>query len=525
MQQTEILQFMGSSAAYGLADQTIERIDTHASAVFLAGDLAYKIKKDVKYPFLDFSTLEKRRLALINELRLNRRTAPKIYLELKPITSTEGGGFCLGAPGKVVEWALVMRRFDQEKLYDRMAEEGRLSLAAMPRLAAKIADLHRGADRTITPEQSVLPLGHIIDDNVAAFVGNDEIVPADVQAQLRDGSEEALATLTPLLEARAREGFVRHCHGDLHLRNIVEIDGEPVLFDALEFDDRLATIDVLYDLAFLLMDLGARGLIDHANVVLNSYLEASGDTGNLIGLKTLPLFLSMRAMIRAKVELLSTEQKSKPGRDEARARAHSYCLLARDYLEKRAPRLIAIGGLSGSGKSTVARMLAPRIGSFPGAVHIRSDVERKRMFGVPFETKLPPSAYGVEVTDLVYASCRKRAALALEGGQTVIVDAVQAKEAEREALAALAGKMGVAFTGIWLEAPRKTLRRRVAARKHDVSDATPEIVDRQLAYDLGKQDFAVVDAGKPLEQVIQSCLAKIGEQAPRTWQLRFGGGG
>ena len=230
-------------------------------------------------------------------------------------------------------------------------------------------------------------------------------------------------------------------------------------------------------------------------------------------------------MIRAKVELLRSEQGPKEDRDEARVRAHGYCLLARDYLEMRPPRLIAIGGLSGSGKSTVARMLAPQIGAFPGAVHIRSDVERKRMFGVPFEAKLPPSAYALEVTDLVYAACRKRAALALEGGQTAIIDAVHAKQEEREALVALAAKIGVAFTGIWLEAPRATLRKRVASRKNDVSDATPETVDRQLAYDLGKQDFAIIDAGKPLEQVIRSCLAKIGEQAPRTWHLRFGLGG
>ena len=248
------------------------------------------------------------------------------------------------------------------------------------------------------PEQAVLPLVRIIEDNLAAFAGKDEIVPADVQAQLGERSRSALAALMPWLEARARGGFVRQCHGDLHLRNIVEIEGEPVLFDALEFDDRLATIDVLYDLAFLLMDLGARGLVDHANAVLNAYLETSGDTANLIGLKTLPLFLSMRAMIRAKVELLRSEQGPKQNRDEARARAHGYFLLARDYLEIRAPRLISIGGLSGSGKSTVARMLAPRIGSFPGAVHIRSDAERKRMFGVPFDAKLPPSAYALEVT-------------------------------------------------------------------------------------------------------------------------------
>ena len=157
-QQAAILQVMGSPTTYGLANQTIERIDTHASVVFLAGDKAYKIKKEVKYPFLDFSNLEKRRLALVNELRLNRRTAPQIYLDLIPITSTEGGDVRLGGTGKIVEWALCMRRFDQDRLYDRMAAEGRLPLAAMPQLAAKIAELHRGADRTLTPEQAVLPL-------------------------------------------------------------------------------------------------------------------------------------------------------------------------------------------------------------------------------------------------------------------------------------------------------------------------------------------------------------------------------
>src|SRR5262245_51247962 len=244
---SRISQFLASPAAYGLENQTIERIDTHASVVFLAGEYAYKIKKDVKYPFLDFSSLEKRHAALINELKLNRRTAPQMYLDLVPISSDESG-FCLGSGEKIVEWALRMRRFDQNTLYDRLAEEGRLPLPAMPALAAKIIDLHRVADRTLTPAQAVAPIAGIIDDNLAELEGREAIVPADVQAQLSRASHAAFATLTPLLEARARGGFVRHCHGDLHLRNIVEIDGEPVLFDALEFDDRLATIDVLYDL-------------------------------------------------------------------------------------------------------------------------------------------------------------------------------------------------------------------------------------------------------------------------------------
>jgi uncharacterized protein len=520
---SRISQFMASPAAYGLEKQTIERVDTHASVVFLAGEYAYKIKKDVKYPFLDFSSLERRHAALTNELKLNRRTAPQIYLDLVPISSTQNG-FCLGIGQKIVEWALCMRRFDQTKVYDRLAEDGRLPLAAMKALAAEILGLHRVADRTLTPEQAVAPIAAIIDDNLAELEGREAIVPADVRVQLSQASHAAFAALTPLLESRAWGGFVRHCHGDLHLRNIVEIDGEPVLFDALEFDDRLATIDVLYDLAFLLMDLGARGLLDHANAVLNSYLELSGETANLFGLRALPLFLSMRALIRAKVEVLRAEQTPAKDREKIQARAHAYSLLAREFLMPKSPRLIAIGGVSGSGKSTVARMLAPRIGAFPGAVHIRSDVERKRLFGVPFETRLPQAAYAPEMAELVYASCAKRAALALEGGQTAIVDAVQAKQEEREALVSLAKRMSVPFTGLWLDAPRTTLRERVGRRTGDVSDATPEVVDRQLAYDLGQQDFAMIDAKKPLEQVVQACLAKIGEQEPKTWELRFGPG-
>ncbi len=165
-------------------------------------------------------------------------------------------------------------------------------------------------------------------------------------------------------------------------------------------------------------------------------------------------------------------------------------------------------------------MLAPRIGSFPGAVHVRSDVERKRLFGVSADTALPEAAYTPELTEIVYATCRKRARLALEGGQTVIVDAVHALPAERDRIAAIAAEAGVAFAGLWLEAPRAVLRERVTRREADVSDATPAIVDRQLAYDIGPQGFAVIDAGRPLEQVVRSCLARIGEVAPQGWLKR-----
>ena len=229
----------------------------------------------------------------------------------------------------MVEWALRMRQFDQAKLYERMAEEGRLGILAMRPLAEVIAAFHTSADRWLTPKQAVLPLEGVLSDNESVLAANADLFPAPEASALTQSSREALAGLSPLLEARARGGYVRHCHGDLHLRNIVEIEGKPVLFDAIEFDNSLATIDVLYDLAFLLMDLGKRDLEAHANAVLNAYLDAEGSSGNLLGLAALPLFLSMRAMIRAKVEILRASKADRGEiREQARSEARAYFELA-----------------------------------------------------------------------------------------------------------------------------------------------------------------------------------------------------
>ena len=501
---------MGRPEAYGLVSAIVERIETHASIVFLVGDYAYKVKRAVKYAFLDFSTLEMRRAACLNELRVNRRTAPHLYLNVIPVTRGEGEALRLGCEGEAVEWVLKMRRFDQAALYDRMAEEGRLRLDSMPPLAEAIAAFHASADRVLSGGLTVASLDGVLGDNAAIFAAHPESIRPQASEALAAASRDSLARLAPLLEARARGGYVRHCHGDLHLRNVVEIEAAAVLFDAIEFDDRLATIDVLHDLAFLLMDLGKRGLKAHASAVLNAYLDADASSGNLLGLAALPLFLSMRAAVRAKVELLRAVHAA-PGRvDAVHEEARAYFALAQDFLMLARLRLIAVGGLSGSGKSVVARAIAPHIGAFPGAVIVRSDFERKRLFGVGPLERLPQSAYAPEVTERVYAKCRKRAFLALQGGQSVIVDAVHARAREREALAALAAACGVPFTGLWLEAPAKLLRDRIAARTADVSDATPELVDVQQGYDLGSLDFTLVDATRPLEEVAAASLERIG---------------
>lgn len=508
--QGRVLDFLSQPTAYPGRAERIERIETHASVVFLAGDFAYKVKRAVKYPFLDFSTLAKRRQAAENELRINRRTAPDLYLDILPVTLGADGGLSLGGAGEAVEWVLRMHRFDQRCLYERMAEEDRLPLAAMRPLAEAIAAFHAGADRSLTAGRWTKQLGGILDEHERLLLAHPDLFPPDEARGVIAASRAAFAAHFSSIESRSRGGFVRHCHGDLHLRNIVEIDGRPVLFDAIEFDDALATIDVLYDLAFLVMDLGMRKLKAHANLVLNAYLDAEGSSGNLLGLGSFPLFLSMRAMIRAKVEMLRAGAAER-AKAEARGEARSYFELARSFLQApEKPRLIAIGGLSGSGKSAVASAIAPELGAFPGAVHVRSDVERKRLFGVPPKTRLPPEAYAAGVSDEVYAMCRKRARLALRSGRTVIVDAVHAKPEERAAIEALARELGVPFVGLWLEAPREVMRARVAKRLGDPSDATPSVVDEQLSYEIGPQNFELIDAALPLEQVAAAALEAIG---------------
>lgn len=510
MSQTNLLEFMRRPRTYYPPVTAVDCIETHASYVFLAGDFAYKVKRAVKYPFLDFSTLEKRHRACLSELRLNRRTAPQLYVEVVPVTQETGGDFRLGGKGAPIEWVLVMRRFAQEGLYNRLAAEGRLALADMEPLAVEIERFHAGADRCLTQAQAMQPLGEIIAEHETMLAASPDLFPPDRAQPLAERTRAMFGAVVPLLKKRAQNGFVRHCHGDLHLRNIVDIDGRPVLFDALEFDDRLATIDVLYDLAFLLMDLGKRGLVRHANAVLNAYLDNSA-TGNLVGLATLPVFLSLRAMVRAKVEKLRAEatadaSDAKKACEEARA----YFDLAYDFLEPARPLLVAIGGLSGSGKSAVARVIAPDIGGFPGAVIVRSDVERKRLFGATPEARLHKEAYTQAVSDVVYAICLKRADFALAAGRAVILDAVYARPDERAAAEALAGGHGVAFAGLWLEAPPEVLRQRVAERTGDVSDATPAVVDTQLGYDLGALSFERIDADGPLDAIAARCLERVG---------------
>ncbi len=313
-------------------------------------------------------------------------------------------------------------------------------------------------------------------------------------AEVAERLVAALVRATPLLTERGNAGCVRRCHGDLHLGNIVLIDNVPVPFDALEFSEALATIDVLYDLAFLLMDLDARGDRQAANAVLNAYVAFEPIGGEIEGLACLPLFLACRAGVRAVVAMARTEQLAEEEQTGLRAEIRRNAALAAAYLAPPVPILIAIGGLSGTGKSTLAALLAALVGPAPGALLVRSDVERKRLFGVPETQRLERQHYRIGTAQRVYSIVEDKARRGLAAGQAIIVDAVFAKQEERVAVEVIAREAGCAFVGLWLAAPRETLIARVEHRRGDASDADRRVVREQLGYDLGDIGWEQVDA-------------------------------
>ncbi|WP_448205515.1 bifunctional aminoglycoside phosphotransferase/ATP-binding protein [Azospirillum sp. sgz302134] len=502
--QEEVATFLGDPRSHG--DAAVRRVDTHAAMVFLAGERAYKLKRAVRYPYLDFSTVERREAACRAELALNRRTAPTLYLDVLPVVRRADGGLALGGEGVALDWVVVMRRFPDEALLDRMAERGALTDALMRDLADAVAAFHQSAQPR--PDGGgAEAMRAVVEGNIAELRDRPALFAPERVERLAEHSADALARLAPLMEERRRAGFVRHCHGDLHLRNIVLLDGKPTLFDGIEFDESFAVIDVAYDLAFLLMDLEQRDLRGFGNAVLNRYVEATGDVG---GLALLPLFLSARAAIRAKVAAAAAAVQ--PDRDvaaglEREAVAHlDHALRA---LEPPPTRLVAVGGLSGTGKSLLARSVAPALGPEPGAVVLRSDVLRKRRFGVAETDRLPPEAYRPEVTALVYADLVERARAVLAAGHAAVVDAVHARPEERAAIAAAAREAGVRFDGLWLEAPLDVRVARVSARRGDASDATAEVVLRQDAYEIGAMTWLRVDAGRDAAETLAVMLERL----------------
>jgi hypothetical protein len=454
-------------------------IDTHLSSLLVAGDQVFKLKKPVAFGFVDFTTLAARRDACEQELRLNRRTAPRWYLDLLPVRG-HAEGACIeartalrpGAAGPPLDWVVHMRRFDDGQRLDRLASQGLLTPTMVDALAAVVARFHA--------QQSPAPPGfgraetnrHWARENLAELATLLQ-APDDLAlvAELQRWTESEGHRLAPLMDLRCRTGHVREVHGDLHLANIVWADGAPVLFDALEFNDTLRHIDTIGDLAFTFMDLLAHDLPRLAWRFVSAVLDASGDHA---ALPLLGWWAAYRAAVRAKVALLG-------GPGEA-AQARRYLALAQTLVQPAAAgrlQLVLTGGLSGAGKSRVAAALAERL----GAVRLRSDVERKRLFALPPDAHVAvPGLYDAETTRRTYDRLGELAATALQAGIPVVVDAASLLRDQRAAMRALAARCRAGFTLLWCEAPPAVLLARVQARLHqgvDPSDATPEVLAQQ----------------------------------------------
>lgn len=489
--QADIVAFLSSPETFGGAEVT--RIDTHLSHVFLAGPRAYKMKRALRYDFVDFSTPDLRRRACEREVEINRRTAPGMYLGVIALYRNENGPGWRGA-GAPVEWAVEMKRFEADRQLDRLARRGALEATAIARLADILARFHLDAER-LPGASGAAPVARVIEQVGSSLAqGARSKEKKHKAARWMSLAFSALAQRRAQLDARARHGGVRRCHGDLHLANICLIEGTPSPFDAIEFSDDLANIDILYDIAFLSMDLVRFGCAGLANLLLNRYLSITRDYA---GSRLLDLFHSMRAAIRAMVLDLPGQPS-----DESE-RASAYLDLALAFLAGDAkPRLIAVGGFSGAGKSTLASALALDFDAPAGAIILQSDVIRKRMRGAPLDSRLAEAAYTDAEKRAVYERMMRDAGRALRAGRTVILDATFLDPEFRRAADALASETGVRFDGLWLTAARNVLAARLTSRTGGVSDATAPVLERQLQNASEPLDWQVCNVDRGLNETL-----------------------
>ena len=489
-QEAEITAWLGTQAE--------RAIDTACALVFLAGAVAWKLKRNVDLGYVDFSTREKRKWALDRELAFNKSAAPDIYRSVRAITREADGSLAWDGAGRAIEYALEMRRFDDGAVLaaDPSVIDGALAEA----LGRTIAGFH--ATASPRPNGGLSALEWTIHSNAGLL--------RDLNADLGEARVETMVEATyaelerrrPLLARRTEAGFARRCHGDLHLANILLENGRPVLFDCIEFNDLLSDLDVQYDLAFLLMDLDFRGRRDAGVRVLSAYMDEAARSfgpGLWEGLAALPLMLAVRAGVRAHVSMHAG--------DVAMSRAYVDAAIA--HLSPAAPVLAAVGGFSGTGKSTFARAVAPALGRSPGAVVLRTDEARKRLVGAGPVDRLARDVYTPEFYAQVYETVFETARAALKAGQAVLLDATFTEPALRARAEALAAECGVAFKGAWLEAPLEVLEARVGGRVGDASDADIQVLRDQAARH-GRQPvgWPSVDATEDTMPAAKAWLAK-----------------
>ncbi|MBD9649888.1 AAA family ATPase [Ensifer sp. ENS09] len=494
--QTRAIAFLSDRHSHG--SDEVEHIETHISHVFLTRDRAFKMKRAVKLPYVDFSTPELRLEACKREVRLNSVTAPGLYLGIRTISRAPAGKLHFG-DGVLVEPVIEMVRFEQEALFDQMATLGRLNAKLLTQAARMIARHHRSAP-IVHRSSGSANIGAVLAINRAGFATSRVFEEAEV-ATICHLFEEILKENAPLLDNREAAGKVRLCHGDLHLRNICLIKGKPCLFDCIEFNDQIATIDTLYDLAFLLMDLWHRGFAQFANLVMNRYLD---DTDDDDGFVLLPFFMALRAAVRAHV--IATQLAEGGDAAALKSEARSYFELARTLLTKVQPRLIVIGGFSGSGKTTVADALAARLGAPPGARIIESDRIRKALHGVAAEVHLDADAYRPDVSDRVYSEMVRRSLAITKAGGSVVADAVFDRPENRRLVEISSRAAGTSCEAVWLQADAQVLQQRISGRHDGPSDADLRVLARQLSGRQKPPTWRLINAQRPVGEIVSEIL-------------------
>jgi len=483
-----LIESLSHGRAYGHPVENVRVLDTHISWVVLTGSFAYKIKKPIKLAFLDYSTLQKRKHYCELELRLNRRWAPNLYLDVVPICGSFSEPF-VGGKGTPIEYAVKMRQFPQSAQLDEQLDEGLLDEADMFGLAETVAKIHAVVPvyRALSAGDFFAAIGRAMLDNFDFLQDGTNEVEID---RLLSWTRQGLDDFRELMIKRYESGFVRECHGDLHLRNLVRLSSGIVPYDCVEFSVELRNIDVISDVSFLVMDLVARGETQLAHAFINRYLECSGDYA---GVSLLGLYVVYHALIRAKIAAIrGIERVHDTERNQDREETAHYCAVARRWIDAGRPRLIIMHGLSGSGKTWFSQQLMLRL----PAIRVRSDIERKRLHGLG-ETEGSSSAvaeglYAPNARTGIYERLADVAETILEAGHNVIVDASFLDRAERNRFRDLAGKVGSDFSIVSVSAAREELHQRLERRQRDSTDPSEADV-AVLRYQLEHKDVLGAD--------------------------------
>ena len=496
--QSAVIAALSEQSAYGFKPKhKIFVKETNISNVFLTGEKAYKLKRGVKYPYVDYSTLEKRQAACRKELELCEKFAPGLCHGVEEVVSDKKGrvflrSACSDKKAEVVDYVLVMHEFEEDMLFENMVDRGDLDRFEMMDTAEKIFNSHKNAEIITTRNPLDIIRGRIYENNamIRCFVP-DVFDEEDVDA-LEAEQLETLERYRDLLLKRQTDGKIRWCHGDLTLRNLAMWNGQVVPFNPIEFYDDLTQIDTMYDFAFLLVEMESKGQRRLASILFNHYMALSEDWD---GVPVLPLFLSCRAAVNAYVfAQRSVEIKDKHEAMLMANRAYEQLVISKRFLEHQKPVLVACGGLSGSGKSRIARESAPFIGNPPGAVIVRDDVLRKNMMNTGLEENLNVSEYKPEIEEEVFKAVCEKCRYMLASGQSVVADALFHKPEQRRAIEALAREMQVDFKGIWVDAPLDVRIERVTQRKRNPSDVrSAEELKQQLDIDVGPVTWEKID--------------------------------